>query len=96
MASVSIYGYCIGVWLVVRQGRRGMARAKARVQGCGYVVGIWCRGMVQGYGYGYVYVYGYVYGYMCRAICLGVCLCVGLCLVLGLWLMHRALVVVMA
>ena len=44
VASVSIYGYCIGVWLVVRQGRRGMARAKARVQGCGYVVGLWCRG----------------------------------------------------
>ena len=39
-----IYGYCIGVWLVLRQGRIGMAMVKARVQGCGYVVGLWCRG----------------------------------------------------
>ena len=67
-----IYGYGIGVWLVLRQGRRGMARAKARVQGYGYVVGLWCRGMarakarVQGCGYvvglwsrGMVHGYGY-------------------------------------
>ena len=45
MDRASIYGYCIGVWLVLRQVVRGMARAKARVQGCGYVVGLWCRGM---------------------------------------------------
>ena len=37
---------------MLRQGRRGMARDKARAQGFGNVVGLWRRGMVQGYGYG--------------------------------------------
>ena len=57
-----IYGYCIGVWLVLRQGRIGMARVKARVQGCGYVVGLWCRGSCRGMVMARVYVYGYVLG----------------------------------
>ena len=57
-----IYGYCIGVWLVLRQGRIGMARVKARVQGCGYVVGLWCRGRCRGMVMARVYVYGYVLG----------------------------------
>ena len=30
---------------MLRQGRRGMARDKARAQGFGYVVGLWLRGM---------------------------------------------------
>ena len=47
MARMLIYGYGIGVWLVLRQGRRGMVRAEARVKGYGYVVGLWCRGMVR-------------------------------------------------
>ena len=38
--------------VVLRQGRRGMARDKARAQGFGNV-GLRRRGMVQGYGYGY-------------------------------------------
>ena len=36
---------------MLRQGRRGMARDKARAQGFGNV-GLRRRGMVQGYGYG--------------------------------------------
>ena len=47
---------------MLRQGRIGMAMVKARVQGCGYVVGLWCRGRCRGMVMARVYVYGYVLG----------------------------------
>ena len=61
-----MYGYGIGVWLVLRQGRRGMARAKARVQGYGYVVGLWCRAMAMAMTR--AQVYGYIVGLWRRGV----------------------------